>query len=67
MLHGLLSFDFIAVLNLFVILVGYATGAYWPAGQQPRGRDVLGIIILILAVLAAILDIFYIVLYLAGH
>jgi len=52
-----LDFSFLAILNLFVLILWPVLGAY--AG--PR-RNVLDIIVLILAVIAVVADIVYIVL-----
>lgn len=59
-MHGLLNFEFIVVLNLFVALLWPATGTY--AGTR---KDVVGIIMVILTVIAVVLDIFFLVLSLA--
>jgi hypothetical protein len=59
-MHSLLDFDFVAILNLFVILLWPASGTY--AGAQ---KNVVGVIMLILTVIAVILDIFFLVLRLA--
>lgn len=58
----LLNFEFLAILNLFVLLLWPASGTY--TGER---RSVVGIIMLILTVIAVILDIFFIVLKLVGH
>lgn len=57
----LLSFQFLAILNLFVIVL-------WPASGRYTGTrtNVLGIIMLILTVIAVILDIVFMVKMLAG-
>lgn len=63
-MQNLLSFNFLAILNLFVILLWPASGYYMnsrpgnPAGNPPR-MNVLGIIMLILTVIAVILDILF--------
>lgn len=56
----LLDFNFLAILNLFVLLLWPASGTY--TGVR---RDVIGVIMLILTVIAVVLDIFFIVLKLA--
>ncbi len=58
----LLQFDFIVVLNLFVLLL-------WPVfeiGPKNR-RDILNIIMVIATVIAVVLDIVFLVLKGTGH
>lgn len=52
-----LDFQFLAILNLFVLLL-------WPASEPYAGdrRNAIGVIILILTIIAIVLDIFYLVL-----
>ena len=59
-MHTLLDFQFLAILNLFILMLWPASGTY--AGAR---KDVVGIIMLILTVIAVVLDIFFLVLRLA--
>ena len=61
MVHTLLDFNFLVILNLLVIVLG-AAGAVYTGG----GRNVLSIILLILAVVAVVFDIVFIVLRLVA-
>jgi hypothetical protein len=60
-MNALLGFNFLVILNLFVIVL-------WPASGQYSGArsSVVGVIMLILTVIAVVLDIFYLVLKLHG-
>ncbi len=61
-MHSLLNFNFLVILNLFIVILWPASGWYnGVRGSVPR-YDVLGVILLILTVIAVILDIFYMVL-----
>jgi hypothetical protein len=53
-MHSLLDFNFLAILNLFVIVL-------WPASGRYSGTrsNVLGIIMLILTIIAVVLDIVF--------
>ena len=62
---SLLNFNFLAILNLFIILLGAVPGYYTgsrpapaPAGSR---MNVFGVIMLILTVIAVILDIVFMV------
>lgn len=52
-----LDFDFLVILNLFVLLLWFASEPY--VGNR---RNVLGVIVLIMAVIAVVADIVFIVL-----
>lgn len=56
----LLSFNFLAILNLFILLL-------WPASGHYSGAraSVIGIIMLILTIIAVVFDIVFLVLALA--
>ena len=56
---GLLNFNFLAILNLFVLLLWPASGTYSGARQSA-----VGIIMLILTIIAVVLDIVFLVLQL---
>jgi uncharacterized membrane protein YdbT with pleckstrin-like domain len=59
-MSSLLNFEFLAILNLFVILL-------WPASGRVTGErsSVIGVIMLILTLIAVVLDIFFLVLKVA--
>ncbi len=56
-MSNLLDFQFLAILNLFVLLL-------WPASSPYTGdrRGAIGIIMVLLTVIAIVLDIFFVVL-----
>ena len=64
-----LDFNFLAILNLFVIVL-WPAGSYTittpPATPGPPRRNVFHIIMLILTVIAVVFDIIFIVLKLTG-
>lgn len=62
-----LDFQFLAVLNLFVLLLWPASGPYATDPQNGNRRNAIGFIILLLTVIAIVLDIFYLVLKLVAH
>jgi hypothetical protein len=67
-MEKLLNFEFLAILNLFVILLWPASGRYAAPGATgvPGARaSVIGVILLILTVIAVVLDIFFMVLSIA--
>lgn len=61
MLHTLLDFNFLVILNLLVIVLGAASASY-----TGGGRSVLSVILLILAIVAVVFDIVFIVLRLVA-
>jgi len=57
-----LNFNFLAILNLLIIILYPAVGYYRPAPAPDAKRmDVLGIILLILTVVAVLADIIFMV------
>lgn len=53
-----LNFDFLAIFNLFVLLLWMAADSPYAASR----RNVIGLIVLIMAVLAVVADVVFIVL-----
>lgn len=56
-----INFEFLAILNLFVLLLWPASGTY--GGTR---KDVMGVMVLIITIIAVILDIVFIVLHVAA-